>query len=148
MVHRSNGARVARLAVLALSLGACDVEGDDGPVAAIQAALELPDSGAINATRRPYTPFEKHKGADFRGRERDRIVVKFVEGSHVRLRGGRLDVDLAGVASDVHSDELARLGRVGLDRASARAALSDVRAILNGFPGVRVAKSFNLRTDP
>ncbi len=123
---------------------ACSGAGDDASnVATTESPLTTGGSvGAITPTAplslRPRVPAVKTTASAIaRGARNDQIIVKFVEGSRVRLSAGRLTLD----ATQITTQEEARLQRVGHTKASVQAALPRVRALL-ADPAIFVAKLF------
>jgi hypothetical protein len=92
----------------------------------------LPGSAAAEPLELRATP-AKHTGRELRpDTQVVRLVVKFAEGSKVKLRGGRL-----AVASDQRTEsERDLLARGGLSDAAVRAAAERVEALLQNAPGI------------
>lgn len=111
---------------------ACTGRSISGAVAGVMLSIisALSSSAAAQPLELRATP-AKHTGRELRADTQVvRLVVKFAEGSNVRLRGGRL-----GVASDQRTEsERDLLARRGLSDAALRAAAERVEALLQDAP--------------
>lgn len=130
--------RLAAVAAAALLLSctrsggvAAHTDGGRGATPARAAAIEATSQSKV--ALRPRVPFQKTpmRTSLRAGASKDELVLKFVEGSHVRLVNGQLAID----PSKVTAEDTTRLDRTGLDLTTAQRPCSErwsARATLTG----------------
>ncbi len=129
--------RLLPLAALALSVTHCG--GPDIDLDAPQSGHTLGvTSAALSRRQRAVFPKPAHARADGT-RDQQEIIVKFVEGSHVRFRAGSWALDLPGMSAlEEH-----RLGRAKLDKQSLPGHFTKVHGLIAGDASIRVQRMFS-----